>query len=412
MYCRDKNLTSVPVVTNADGLWTFYLGANKIRHIPSQSFAGVTLQMLILDSNAIYSIDDDAFAGSENSLIVLHLHYNRLTELPTAVGSLKKLMGIQLQGNPMSDFRKEVLKNVSSSLQFISMGSDAMNEWPDSIKYLPNLISIDLYDVTFPTIPDNAFQLFRENMSFLSFHNTSLNTLPSFDGLNSLGDLVFQGNKNLTANAISNAASNGLPNLMHATFQDNNLETLPDIFRKSSKLGALTVYSEPMEYIRDEVFPPNIFAGFMYLFLNNTKLDHVPPCVSSLSSITRLQITNSQITEISGEDFAGMSKLTSLYLSRNPITQVSKDAFMAINQLGDIRLDNTNLTTIPTAIQNIKSLQDVDFSDSPIQCTCESIGWIKHWKTYPENLDLFGDCANIRMNIMAYVHKEVPKCPN
>lgn len=79
-------MTAVPTVTKADGLWTFYLGANQIRHIASGSFVGVTLQMLILDSNEIDSIADDAFAGSEDSLIVLHLHYNQLQELPVAVG--------------------------------------------------------------------------------------------------------------------------------------------------------------------------------------------------------------------------------------------------------------------------------------------------------------------------------------
>ncbi|XP_061187168.1 leucine-rich repeat-containing G-protein coupled receptor 4-like [Saccostrea echinata] len=412
VYCRDKNLTSIPNVTKADGLWAFYLGANKITRIPSRSFVGVTLQMLILDSNEINSIDDDAFAGSEDSLLVLHLHYNRLKELPTAVGSLRKIMGINLQGNPMADFRDEVLQKVASSLQFISMGSDAMPKWPDSMKYLPNLISIDLYDVTFPTIPDNAFQLYRKNMSFLSFYNTSLITLPSFNGLDSLGDLLFQGNKNISANAISNSAKSGLPNLMHVIFEDNNLETIPNIFMKSPKLGALTVSSEPIAYIRDDVFPPNVFSNFMYLFFNNTKLTRVPSCVSSLASIVRLQITNSKITEIADSDFGGMTKLASLYLSGNPITQVSKDAFMTINQLTDVRLDNTNLTTIPTAIMNIKALQDVDLSDSPVRCSCGGLGWIKHWKIKPENLEVFGDCVNIKTSLMTYINKEVAKCPN
>lgn len=128
-------MTAVPTVTKTDGLWTFYLGANQIRHIASGSFVGVTLQMLILDSNEIDSIADDAFAGSEDSLIVLHLHYNQLQELPVAVGSLRKLMGINLQGNPMPDFRKDVLQNVSSSLQFISMGSVEMPKWPSNLKY-------------------------------------------------------------------------------------------------------------------------------------------------------------------------------------------------------------------------------------------------------------------------------------
>ncbi|XP_062610606.1 leucine-rich repeat-containing G-protein coupled receptor 4-like [Saccostrea cucullata] len=412
VYCRDKNLTSVPNVTKADGLWAFYLGANKITHIPSRSFVGVTLQMLILDSNEIDSIDDDAFAGSEDSLIVLHLHYNRLKELPTAVGSLKKLMGINLQGNPMADLKDGVLQKVASSLQFISLGSDAMQKWPDNMKYLPNLISIDLYDVTFSTIPETSFQMYKKTMSFLSFYNTSLTTLPSFAGLDSLGDLLFQGNKNLSANAISNCAKSGLPNLMHVTFEDNNLETIPNIFMKSSKLGALSVFSEPIEYIRDDVFPPNIFSNFMYLFLNDTKLSIVPSSVSSLRSIVRLQITNSKITEIYDSDFGGMTKLTTLYLSGNPITRVSKDAFMTINQLADVRMDNTNLTTIPTAIMNIKALQDIDLSGSPVECSCEGLGWIKHWKTKPENLEIFGDCVNSKSNLMTYIDKEVPKCSN
>lgn len=405
-------MTAVPTVTKADGLWTFYLGANQIRHIASGSFVGVTLQMLILDSNEIDSIADDAFAGSEDSLIVLHLHYNQLQELPVAVGSLRKLMGINLQGNPMPDFRKDVLQNVSSSLQFISMGSVEMPKWPSNLKYLPNLISIDVYDVTFPSIPNDALHMYKTNLSFFSLYNTSLKVLPSLNGYDSLGDLLFQGNENLSANAISSAARNGLPNLVHVTFQNNNLKTLPSIFMNSSKLGALSIYSEPMEDIRDDVFSPGLFKNFMYLFINDTRLTRIPPCVSSLATVSRLQITNSKITEIDSEDFSGMTQLTSLYLSGNPISQLSNDAFMTINQLGDLRLDNTNLTTIPKAVQNIKALQDVDLSGSPVECSCESLGWIKHWKTKPRNLQIFGSCANIHMTIMSYVSLEVPNCAN
>lgn len=412
VYCRDKNLTAVPTVTKADGLWTFYLGANQIRHVASRNFVGVTLQMLILDSNKIDSIADDAFAGSEDSLIVLHLHYNRLQELPVAVGNLRKLMGINLQGNPMPDFRKDVLQNVSSSLQFISMGSVEMPKWPSNLKYLPNLISIDVYDVTFPSIPNDALHMYRANLSFFSLYNTSLKALPSLDGLDSLGDLLFQGNKNLSANAISNAARNGLPNLMHVTFQNNNLITLPSIFMNSPKLGALSVYSEPMEDIREDVFSPGLFKNFIYLFINDTRLTRIPSCVSSLPTISRLQITNSKITEINSEDFSGMTRLTSLYLSGNPLSQLSNDAFMTINQLGDLRLDNTMLTTIPKAVQNIKALQDIDLSGSPVECSCASLGWMKQWKTKPSNLQIFGSCANIHMTIMSFVSLEVPKCAN
>lgn len=412
VYCRDKNLTAVPTVTKADGLWTFYLGANQIRHVASRNFVGVTLQMLILDSNKIDSISDDAFAGSEDSLIVLHLHYNRLQELPVAVGNLRKLMGINLQGNPMPDFRKDVLQNVSSSLQFISMGSVEMPKWPSNLKYLPNLISIDVYDVTFPSIPNDALHMYRANLSFFSLYNTSLKALPSLDGLDSLGDLLFQGNKNLSANAISNAARSGLPNLMHVTFQNNNLITLPSIFMNSPKLGALSVYSEPMEDIREDVFSPGLFKNFIYLFINDTRLTRIPSCVSFLPTISRLQITNSKITEINSEDFSGMTGLTSLYLSGNPISQLSNDAFMTINQLGDLRLDNTMLTTIPKAVQNIKALQDIDLSGSPVECSCASLGWMKQWKTKPPNLQIFGSCANIHMTIMSFVSLEVPKCAN
>lgn len=410
VYCRDKNLTSIPTVTQAEGLWAFYLGANKIRQIPSKSFVGVKLQMLILDSNEIDSIADDAFTGSEDSLIVLHLHHNRLKELPSAVGKLSKIMGVKLQGNPMPDFRKDVLQNISSSLQFISMGSAAMPEWPSNLKYLPNLISIDLYDVIFPNIPPDAFEMYKKNFSFLNIQNTSLNTLPNLDGFDSLGDILLQGNKNLSANAITNACRNGLPGLMHATFQNNNLETIPNIFQNSSKLGALSVYSEPLEDIRDDVFPPGLFKHFMYLFINDTRLTRIPRGLSSLESVVRLQLTNNKIMEIGGEDFSGMTSLTSLYLSGNPISEVSDDAFLSINQLGDVRLDKTNLTTIPKALRNIKALQDVDLSGSPIQCSCKNLGWIKGWKTMPENLQIYGSCANIHMDIASFVHLEVPKC--
>lgn len=372
---------------------------------------GIKLHMLVLDNNEIETIDDQAFGGSEKSIVFLDLIGNKLTSLPTAIGKLQNVMSLSVSVNPLPDLDQKIMKNVSKSLLFIDFGSRELQAWPTSLKYLTKLASIDVSDVSFNSLPEDVFSPYKESLQHLGIHNTNLTRLPSsMNKLHSLQDLKLDGNTNLTAQAIYKSMPEGLPGLIEVTFQNNGLTTLPDILLNASHLYSVTVSDEPVVSFDDNLFTSNFSDNFQSLIINNTKLSHVPKCVSKVNSITQLQITSSNVSSIDEDDFYGMKNLNILDLSDNPLWNISDSAFMKNNALRYVKFVGTKLKVIPRSIQNLKSPQYLDLSGCPIVCSCDNLGWIKNWKSRPSYFQIAGECNNLKMNLMAYINNEIPKC--
>lgn len=71
------------------------------------------------------------------------------------------------------------------------MGFVEMLKWFSNLKYLFNLILIDVYDVIFFSILNDVLYMYRVNLFFFSFYNISLKVLLFLDGFDFLGDLLF-----------------------------------------------------------------------------------------------------------------------------------------------------------------------------------------------------------------------------
>lgn len=341
---------------------------------------GIKLHMLVLDNNEIETIDDQAFGGSEKSIVFLDLIGNKLTSLPTAIGKLQNVMSLSVSVNPLPDLDQKIMKNVSKSLLFIDFGSRELQAWPTSLKYLTQLASIDVSDVSFNSLPEDVFSPYKESLQHLGIHNTNLTRLPSsMNKLHSLQDLKLDGNTNLTAQAIYKSMPEGLPGLIEVTFQNNGLTTLPDILLNASHLYSVTVSDEPVVSFDDNLFTSNFSDNFQSLIINSTKLSHVPKCVSKVNSITQLQITSSNVSSIDEDDFYGMKNLNILDMSDNPLWNISDSAFTKNNALRYVKFVGTKLKVIPRSIQNLKSPQYLDLSGCPIVCSCDNLGWIKNW---------------------------------
>lgn len=413
VYCRSLNLTSVPRITPINGSWTIFLDDNHLNNLPANVFLGIKVHMLVLDNNEIERIDEQAFSGSEDSLIFLDIIGNKLSSLPKAIAGLNKIMSLSVSRNPLSDLDEHVVLNISKSLMFLDFGSSEMLEWPKSMKYLTNLASIDISDLTFPSLPDDVFQPCVTSLNVLGLHNTSVTRLPSsITKLEALQNIKFNGNHNLSSEAISKMVSNRLPGLIDVTFQNNGLDTLPNIFLKASHLYIITVADEPISSLDDNLFSSDFSSNFQVMRMNNTKLSRVPSCISKVKSIKRLEITYSNISSIGDNDFNGMTDLNTLVLSGNPLTEISDGAFQKNERLSFLVFEETKLQSIPRAIQNLTSPQLLNLSGCSIQCTCENLGWMKNWRTRPTYFQIVGGCSNMHRDLMSYVNEEIPKCPN
>ncbi|XP_078050544.1 G-protein coupled receptor rickets isoform X2 [Augochlora pura] len=89
--------------------------------------------------------------------------------------------------------------------------------------------------------------------------------------------------------------------------------------------------------------------------------------VVSLANITKLDLTNNNITDIPVRAFHRISSIEVLLLRRNRLHTIADDAFTNLTSLRVLELDDNYLTKIPTAIVNLSGLEDLSLSNNKIE---------------------------------------------
>ncbi|XP_076279000.1 G-protein coupled receptor rickets isoform X1 [Lasioglossum baleicum] len=100
-------------------------------------------------------------------------------------------------------------------------------------------------------------------------------------------------------------------------------------------------------------------------FLSILELD--PAVLTSAVNLTKLDLTNNNITDIPVRAFHRISNLEVLLLRRNRLHTIADDAFTNLTSLRVLELDDNYLTKIPTAIVNLSGLEDLSLSNNKIE---------------------------------------------
>ena len=368
----------------------------------------MTVTGLYLQHNQITVIGDDVFRGSEDSVFTLYLYFNRLTAIPAAVGKLTRLNEIQIQGNPIVEFEKGILRNISSKLNQISYGSSALRRWPSEMKLLSKADWITLYGIEIDSLPENAFgDLFILNITETKLRSLS-NTISNQERLY---EFDLQDNPLLTAAGLAKGGFKKLPKLRTLSIINCGIESLPPIFDQMTDLGEIILDGNPITDIGDFTFPRN-YTSIWQITIKNSLLERIPATFSHLTNVMNVYLINNKITNINESDFHGMGEMYNLYLSGNPITSISDDAFKSLKQLGNLYLENTPLTTIPMAIRNLPSLGTLYMNNSPVECTCTRLRWMKNWlPSRKRSISFVGICSNQgTRTIQDFVTRSIPYC--
>ena len=365
-----------------------------------------------LSYNNLLNIHDAAFEGVETAVTILKLNNNDLDVLPAGIANLTSLVYLDVQFNPIKTFDNHVLWSIGSHLEVFSLGSGAMTEWPQEFENLTQLNTLHMFDLPFEIIPDSAFGSFAGTLKSLVIVNSSLSSVPAaICDLRSMYDFQFIHNTNLNESGmIMPNCMTPLTNVTSAKFDGNDLTEFPDVFQIFPSLHSLYIVDNPnLTSINAGVIPNNSTITNLYLY--NNDLHSVPAELKLLQGLRYLDIHGNKISILIETDVAGLHELLLLNLNDNPLFGIEISALQNLTKLLSLSLDNTDITEIPEAINGSVSLHTVSIKKDKINCSCETLKWIKDWQNL-NSLIIAGTCdsPNHGEKIADYLNYQLPNC--
>ncbi|XP_052813432.1 leucine-rich repeat transmembrane protein FLRT1-like [Mya arenaria] len=170
ILCHSSHLTEVPTftptTTHTDNL-TILLPANDLTVLPANAFRHINTTCakritILFQSNKLYKMDIDAFAGIENAIVDLQLQDNRFTELPAALTKLTRLERLHMQANPITNIDPLVTTLMSPSLKHFAVFAVNLTSWPYGVNNLRHLSYLGIDNMPFHRLPLDSFNGFGE----------------------------------------------------------------------------------------------------------------------------------------------------------------------------------------------------------------------------------------------------------
>ncbi|XP_041359649.1 toll-like receptor 2 [Gigantopelta aegis] len=332
-----------------------------------RSFIGLgktPIQRLDMIAMSIHSISRNFFTNLKFSRIqTLHLHQNFFTVFNCSdYFHLKYLKTLGLAENLI--FR--LLLTPECKLANLDVSYN-------SVKYVCSSgtlsTSLDMLDVQFNGIYHLDSSTFKcvPKLKELYLGGNYINRLPpnTFASLSELKYLSLIENPNLILIETGAFNNSNLRSLVFTHSVENFKNYNKDMF-KGSNLVSLDISQNNLNQV-----PPNSLQRLFEPLRNNLKvldisdasLTTIPMFVSTLTKLNHLILNNNLISGWSTESLSTLTSLEYLYISQNSISIVEEGS-------------------LPENI--LHSLQLVDFSGNPFDCSCENVWFMKVFQAHLE----------------------------
>ncbi|XP_064466119.1 protein slit-like isoform X2 [Ornithodoros turicata] len=355
--CSRKNLGDIP---NDLPMFTTELRLND-NSIAKVRNSGVfkklpNLNKLDLRNNEITDIEDNAFLGA-GALSDLLLTENKLKHVrPKMFAGLTNIKTLMLRTNELTSITNDTFADL------------------DSVRLL------SLYDNKIRCIMPGSF----ERMSSLSTLNLLANPLNCNCHLKWLSDWLRK--KNIVT---------GNPRCQTPT----NLKDIPiqDVESKDFECGDADIYegcgSDSLcphgctcngnavhcSRQRLKAFPKNMQVTTTELYLDVNDIAVVPKELNLLKDITRLDLSNNQISVLPNNIFSNLSKLATLIISYNKLQCIQVDGFRGLKSLRILSLHGNDISMIPDgAFRDLQSITHIALGANPLYCDC-NLRWLSDW---------------------------------
>ncbi|WP_162793771.1 leucine-rich repeat domain-containing protein [Runella rosea] len=301
-------------------------------------------------------------------------HENKVQPLFTYPKTLSEFAS--LKGVEISNFRFKGsdFKDLSDSLQHLSVNSCTLSETDELISALNSCPRLESFYLIMSTLPSfsaattielpNLKELIFWNLSEDSLRKNPLSAMPDFS--KSIGLKVLQ---------LERVLGGSLPKGIERMTELETLNLAENRLTQLPELGKLT--------------------KLRYLIVNNNQLKELPKEIGKAVKLRMLNVENNQLTELpSGlvnavelemafladnnlirlpTEFSKCKKLKELNARGNQLTELPKNIGSWVS-LQNLQLNNNELTELPNSIGQLKRLRALDVSHNPLTQLPESLG--------------------------------------
>nr|XP_006817675.1 PREDICTED: protein flightless-1 homolog [Saccoglossus kowalevskii] len=252
--------------------------------------------------------------------------------------------GIQLLPEELSSLSK---------LEHLSLVRNNLNQIHGDLSTLSCLRTINCRHnrLTNGGIPNDIFEL--QDLTTVDFSHNNLYAVP--DNLEKAKSLLVL---NLSHNRIENISNQlfiNVNDLMHLDLSDNHIGLLPPQMRRLSNLQVLILNNNPLEHAQLRQLTSLVQLTTLHLRNTQRNFNNIPPQLDMLVNLSDVDLSYNELSRVP-EAFYQIKSLKRINLSNNSITEISTLCDNWTN-LETLNLSRNKLASLPNAICKCTSLK-------------------------------------------------------
>ncbi|EEZ99323.1 toll-like protein [Tribolium castaneum] len=324
------------------------------------------LEKLSLENNGLVDVEEDVFANTPK-LTSLDLQVNKIKLGANLFNNTPLLKSLDISQNNLDYLPPDLFKKLED-LELLHVWDNKIRFIDDStFQGLTNVKSIELSGNLIETITENAFK----NLSNLERVNLSMNKLQYVPG-----DL-FRHNQKLKLVLLKMNEGLYLPGYLFSNMSqleevdltDCKLKGISsDIFKHSLNLKRIKLAHNTLDFI-----PQTLFEGLTNLeeiYLNNNNIETIDQIFKTLRQLKILTLEGNRIRDVGKAAFDDLIRLEKIILRHNQITKIDNRAFYNNGNLKTIDLAHNQITGNYSSklvlLENVHDAETIDLSHNLI----------------------------------------------
>lgn len=246
------------------------------------------------------------------------------TDLKTALKDAGVCYRLDLTGQDLVTDKKQLAKIPKlTNVMALKIGKNNLTEFPSVFLSLRGLVYLQSNGNPLRSLSDSLGML--EQLRYIEFYGTNFDTLPmGIAGVSRLQTLLIASNKDTLT--IPDGFSVLRSSLTELRIYSTKLDTLPASFATMKKLQKLVLYKCGLNYLPS---PVKHLTGIKELWLDSNNISALPRSISMMQSLTYLSLKGNKLKHIPST-ICFLQNLGVLDLRGNPIDPYEVNCLQAL----------------------------------------------------------------------------------